>query len=513
MDIFENLMEQKKISWNLEEEIIKEINTNPPLCYERFNQKHLEKKFNIDSKIIESLFHITIKNKIFYNVDTFKSDEQLIEDYKKNSDPIQLSKKYDLAPLFLLNIIFTNKYKKNILYLNKNKHLLDDKDYRALTIGLKKDCFTLEKSFDIDLIQYKEFVKNFLFKSKINFVENSCWFDISSSDYILNGKKISWIGYANEYGSCIEKKYLDITKKNQSIINLIFNKPDDFGIIFYSFNICADLKIPNAIPIYLKNDNSLINISWNITSKQGDFYKFGLESKTDKITHHYYYKYYPIWLEKYRNIIANTNVKNTWAMIEIGIDHYRSLKLWEKYFPNTFIYGLDIGFEDQGKNFKIFKCDQSNLNDLTIISNKIIDSNKKIFFIIDDGSHHPDHQILTFNLFFDKLLGYGGCYIIEDIETSYWTKNDIYGYKTEFGLDNSKSFVSITKNFIDDVNGEFLNKTNRQKRNKNLNNIVPEHIRNLILSVSYGQNNIIIIKKSLEDLEINSRPYRFEENL
>jgi hypothetical protein len=273
------------------------------------------------------------------------------------------------------------------------------------------------------------------------------------------------------------------------------------------------LEISNAIPIYLKNDNKLNNIVMNITSKQGDFYKFGLESKTDKITHHYYYKYYPIWLERYRDIIKNSNSNNEWAMIEIGIDHYRSLKLWQKYFPKTFIYGIDIGLQDKGGDYEIFKCDQSDLKQLTIVSDKILKTNKKIFFIIDDGSHHPDHQILTFNIFFDKLLAYGGCYIIEDIETSYWSKNDIYGYKTNFGLNVKNSAIEITKNLIDDINGEFVNENNRLIRNKNLNTLVPEAIRNLISSISYGQNNIVIMKKSLEDLEINARPYRFEENL
>lgn len=50
--------------------------------------------------------------------------------------------------------------------------------------------------------------------------------------------------------------------------------------------------------------------------------------------------------------------------------------------------------------------------------------------IVDDGSHVPWHQLLTFEIMFDTWLKPGGLYIIEDVETSYWdgTNPRIYGY-------------------------------------------------------------------------------------
>ena len=285
--------------------------------------------------------------------------------------------------------------------------------------------------------------------------------------------------------------------------------------MLFENNFCSELSFGDLIQIiFLSIDNNFLanNITIKETSKDGDFYKFGIESKTDKVTHHHYWKYYPLFLEKYRKIISNNkNIK--YGMIEIGINHYRSIKLWEKYFPESFIYGLDIGFDGKSKNYEIFKCDQSDLNQLTNITDIIIKQNKTIFLIIDDGSHHPDHQIKTFNLLFDKLLGYGGCYIIEDIETSYWTKNDIYGYETKFGYKNKNSAIEITKNFIDDVNSEFLSEDNKKTHTDDFNLKINPYVRSLISNIFFGQNNIIITKKNLEDLEINKRDYRFSNNL
>ena len=48
------------------------------------------------------------------------------------------------------------------------------------------------------------------------------------------------------------------------------------------------------------------------------------ESKTDKISHHGYQRFYPWFLAHFRN--KNIN------LLEIGIDRTESLKLWKGYF-------------------------------------------------------------------------------------------------------------------------------------------------------------------------------------
>lgn len=513
-----NLLEFISNPIDLEDEnkIIKNITLNLkfPECFAKSYINDIES--DSYSKITKTLTRIIVKNHIFTHALDFNKQEELIQEYKKKINIMELSKKYKLAPLYLLNIIFKKKYSQSIIHINKNKNILDNYDYNSFTKAKTYDDYTLETNIfaNSNWLEYKEYIKHFLYKLKIKFIEYEYWFEID--DFVTNTNEISykWICFLNDYGNCIEKKYPDIINDNINFVKQKYNT--NAGIIFYSNNFCNGLDSPLCTPIYLPINNKIVNIKNIInldTTKKGDFYKFGIESKTDKVTHHNYYKYYPLFLEKYRQLIKNSKSSYSYAMIEIGINHYRSLKLWEKYFPSTYIYGLDIGFSDKKNHYEIFKCDQSNLDELTKISDKIIDEDKQIFFIIDDGSHHPAHQLLTFNLFFDKLLCYGGCYIIEDIETSYWSKNDIYGYETNFGYLNSNSAIEQTKNLIDDINGEFMTKSNKNLLDIRFKNQISDSARNLISGIFFGQNNIIILKKTLDDLDMNKREYRFGENL
>lgn len=508
--ITSNLSESNSETENQENKIIQGIKSNLkfPECF--------DKSFSSNkSKIIATITKIIVKNHIYTTALDFNQHEQLISDYKNKINIMILSKKYKLAPLYLLNIIFKKKYSHSILHINKNKNILDNYDFNSFKIAKSHDDYTLEsntnKYINKDELEYKEYIKHFLHKLKIKFIVFEFWFEVS------NSTQYKWISFSNDYGACLEKKYPNEFDKN---INFLTNNYGP-GIIFYSNNFCENLNSNSSSNsnsnknIYLPVDKNIVDLKNIInpdTTKQGDFYKFAIESKTDKVTHHNYYKYYPLFLEKYRELIKS-KTKYTNAMIEIGINHYRSLKLWEKYFPTAYIYGLDIGFKDKKSNYEVFQCDQSNLDELTKVSDKIIEENKQVFFIIDDGSHHPDHQIMTFDLFFDKLLCYGGCYIIEDIETSYWSKNDIYGYKTNFGYLNKNSAIEQTKNLIDDINGEFMNLENKNIQDGIIGNTISKSTRNLISNIFFGQNNIIILKKTLDDLDINKREYRFGENL
>lgn len=511
--MFENNVNEC-VNLKTENDIISKIILHPPECFKKNN--YIE---NVDNKNISNdLISYVIKNKIYSNATQILSEQNnknIYNDYNNKMDILLLCSKYDLPPMYILNIVFKIKYNKNILFIKNNINILDDRDYKNYNKAKYNDIYTLDSKMDNDLLLYKEFIKQYLYSNNIHFIENEFWFE--PIDFIYNNKKISWIYYTNKYGSKLKRLYNNIFDTNLNfLLNLYESKENFEGIILYSNNYCCDVNSKKYFNINFPINNDIFSSKYNIIninkSISGDFYKFGLESKTDKITHHHYYNYYPLFLENYRKIIHDDKY-NKYAMIEIGINQYRSLKLWNKYFPESYIYGLDIGFENKGDNYKIFKCDQSDLKQLKNVSNVIIAENKKIFFIVDDGSHYPEHQIKTFNLFFDKLLSYGGCYIIEDIETSYWTKNDIYGYKTNYGYKNENSVVEIFKKIVDDINYEFLNDDNKKKQNNYLNKYISEYTRQLISGIFFGQNNVIILKKSFDELVINKRSYRFKNNL
>ena len=111
--------------------------------------------------------------------------------------------------------------------------------------------------------------------------------------------------------------------------------------------------------------------------------------------------------------------------LEIGIDKTESLKLWKGYFGNVNLHGIDIDEKEfNDTEVTLHKIDQSPLELDKFVANVGI----KFDVILDDGSHVPEHQILTINKLWN-LVKPGGIYIIEDIETSYWKKSKIYGYR------------------------------------------------------------------------------------
>jgi hypothetical protein len=210
------------------------------------------------------------------------------------------------------------------------------------------------------------------------------------------------------------------------------------------------------------------------------FYEIGL-NLTDKIYHHRYDRFYPTFLESLR--------KSSFNLLEIGIDTGGSLLLWKEYFPKAKIYGIDINLELKNDDFTIYKIDQSDLDQIKKATKLI----PKCQLIIDDGSHHPIHQLETFLEFFDKILEYGGIYIIEDIECNYWRpETSIYGY--EIGHFN---IIDYFKNTPDQINCEF----NKKKNTLNIS------------SITFAHNCIIVVKKTIDEINFSNRKYRFDHML
>ena len=232
-----------------------------------------------------------------------------------------------------------------------------------------------------------------------------------------------------------------------------------------------------------------------------ELYQIGKKSQTDKIWHHGYHRFYSLFL----NSIRNNNIK----MLEIGLDRTNSLVMWRKYFPKAHIYGIDIDatmYDD--KDTTIFKGDQSDKQFLATVTDDIKD---KIEFIIDDGSHVPEHQLISFNYLFKNLLQDDGIYIIEDIETSYWRKGKLYGYLLGYEINNI-SLTEIFKSVVDKINLEFIPQKDKEKYNK------VDHIDNEVLqmieSIFFGTNCIIIMKKNISYSDrYDKRKYRFEKFL
>ena len=148
----------------------------------------------------------------------------------------------------------------------------------------------------------------------------------------------------------------------------------------------------------------------------------GLEEGTDKA-----YRY----TKEYDKLFSPLRYSEG-TLLEIGVAWLSSIRMWHRYFPRYRIYGIDRRrftrpwmiiidlvrlrsdifqrYDFSGK-LTLIRADQSKIEDLQR-AYKII--NEPLDIIIDDGSHIPEHQILSFNCFY-PLLKPGGYYIIEDV--------------------------------------------------------------------------------------------------
>lgn len=185
--------------------------------------------------------------------------------------------------------------------------------------------------------------------------------------------------------------------------------------------------------------------------------ELNLIHKTDKGVAH---KYLPF----YENVFSTKRFENL-KILEIGVLFGASLKLWNDYFPNSTIFGIDDFSHKTGQDFysfrplikeevlkefsefdriKVIELDSQNYEKVHEMFNNVV-----FDIIIDDGNHSLNFQMKTFENFY-SLLSENGVYICEDVQSqenaeklkSLFSKyrnsrnNGIIDFNTEFRFDD-----------------------------------------------------------------------------
>ncbi len=153
--------------------------------------------------------------------------------------------------------------------------------------------------------------------------------------------------------------------------------------------------------------------------------------------------------EKYMSAYRESPIK----FLEIGICDQRfplsSVTMWLTYFKNIDLYCID-NFWGHGTNRQVcsivqtlganlFVADQNSSSDWDEID-KVIPSNS-IDFIVEDGSHYPEHMLYTFWRSI-RLLKSGAYYFMEDIQ-------DPATMGGKYGFDNT-CIYHLINNFASD---------------------------------------------------------------
>jgi hypothetical protein len=129
-------------------------------------------------------------------------------------------------------------------------------------------------------------------------------------------------------------------------------------------------------------------------------------------------------------------------ILEIGVLHGHSMRLWEAYFPSAQIYGLDIESKTQhdSKRVKTLIADQGNRQEL---AKALAVTGKDFDLVLDDGGHRMDQQQISFAVLFPTLKK-GALYILEDVHTSF--PHVIQGYGVD--PDGQNSTYAMIDRFV-----------------------------------------------------------------
>ena len=139
-------------------------------------------------------------------------------------------------------------------------------------------------------------------------------------------------------------------------------------------------------------------------------------TRTDKNTTHSY-------LPLYQQILINKKytAKN---VLEVGVQHGGSIKLWSDFFPNATVYGLDIMnidtvWNELTNNERIVLHIPSNAYDATFFKTNFLDKDIKCDFMLDDGPHSLDSMIQFITLY-SQIMTDDGILVIEDVQEWSW---------------------------------------------------------------------------------------------
>lgn len=118
------------------------------------------------------------------------------------------------------------------------------------------------------------------------------------------------------------------------------------------------------------------------------------------------------YLDIYENYFQLYNRFDRVKLLEIGVNKGGSLSIWQNYFPNGEIHGIDI---KDNRQIKVGMFHLGNQLDIDFLK-RIADVYGPFDFIIDDGGHTTEQQTTSFN----TLFKYSNIYVIEDTCVAYW---------------------------------------------------------------------------------------------
>jgi spermidine synthase len=149
---------------------------------------------------------------------------------------------------------------------------------------------------------------------------------------------------------------------------------------------------------------------------------------TDKLSAHSYIPVYERLFQKRKDKVFH--------VLEIGIGSGGSLRLWNDYFNNADVYGIDLNYihADLDRFPRIHQI-KDDAYTIRCVQDNFVSKNINFDIIIDDGPHNKLSQMMTMQMYF-PLLTNDGIIVIEDVQDyldpGTWIKDIIESLPDEY---------------------------------------------------------------------------------
>lgn len=147
------------------------------------------------------------------------------------------------------------------------------------------------------------------------------------------------------------------------------------------------------------------------------------------------------YTESYESVLGSWRDRKL-VLLEIGVCLGASLRMWEEFLPHARIYGIDeepAAKEHETARSQVRIGDQSDPSFLE----QVVEETGPLDLIIDDGSHHSDHQLASLAILFPHLRN-GGIYVIEDLACAFSPR-----FGPHAGLKKPGSSIEYLKSLLD----------------------------------------------------------------
>ncbi len=210
-----------------------------------------------------------------------------------------------------------------------------------------------------------------------------------------------------------------------------------YKLIIFIFKVFFINKRIEEFPIDSKKLNEIfVHFS---TNKGSHFFFNG-----EKLIGHGYDIFYEKYFSKNRG--KNLNI------IEFGIHHGDSLAALSSYFPYANVIGVDrnpFTTNYKSKKIRLLHCDVSSKKNLENLSYYL---DRNFDYIIDDASHNPIHQKITFFSMFKNLKS-GGIFVIEEFnffQAEHGNKDPEKNFLRDLLIDFSKNSKKLLQEKYDE---------------------------------------------------------------